>query len=100
MSEAQGIYDVPGRKEIRQGCLIPYASPGYTSPDKDEIREAIRLSGLTGSKVADLVGVKSARTVRKWVGGEQPIPYAAWRLILQYIGLAQDDPYSMAADNA
>ena len=28
----------------------------------------------------------SGRTLRKWTGGEQKMPYSAWRLLRVYIG--------------
>jgi DNA-binding transcriptional regulator YiaG len=56
-------------------------SEGWVTPTPDEIREAKRLSGKTGSELASLLGV-DGRTVRKWIGSETKIPYAAWRLWL------------------
>jgi len=63
---------------VRQGCLIPFADPGYQEPTQDEIREAVRRAGLTGAAAGKVLGV-TGRTIRRWVGGEREMPYAAWR---------------------
>lgn len=56
---------------------------GWIAPTGDEIREVMKLAGLTGSAFGSLVGVNS-RTVRKWTGEEREIPFAAWRLLCVY----------------
>lgn len=53
----------------------------YIPPSPNGIRTAIKARGLTGSATAQLCKV-NPRTVRRWTGGDIPIPYAAWRLIL------------------
>ena len=61
---------------------------GFLQPSADEVREVLRLAELTGAAAGVLTGVNS-RTVRKWSGGETAIPYAAWRLLCQYVGLVE-----------
>lgn len=85
MTETRGTYEVEGR--LRRETRLPFVDPHYSPPTQDEIRTALRLGGLTGSKAGDLLGV-SGRTIRKWTGGDQAIPYSAWRLLLQTIGEA------------
>lgn len=64
---------------IRKTCFLRFKD--WTPPTPAEVRELISLTELTGSQVAELVGVASARTVRRWVGGQSPIPYSAWALL-------------------
>ena len=47
------------------------------------------LAGLTGGKAAKVLGLgpKGDRTIRRWVGEDTPIPYAAWALLCDYAGL-------------
>lgn len=62
---------------------VMYVTDG-PSPSPERLRELMKKHGLTGSKVAEIVGVNS-RTVRKWTGGERGIPEPAWRLLLYWI---------------
>ena len=99
MSEERAEYRVnrpPGAQtDIPAATLQLYGEPDYRPPNPDEIREALRRGGLTGSRAGELLGV-NGRTIRKWTGGEQTMPYSAWRLLLIYIGLAE--PVRMDAD--
>lgn len=62
-------------------CL-PVDDPAYRPPTPEEIRDALRHGEYwTGAVAAVHLGV-SGRTIRKWTGGEQEMPYAAWRLLL------------------
>ena len=70
--------DFPG---IRPQVLLDYSDPDYVSPTPGEIKRVLASNGLSGSKAADLLGVNS-RTIRKWTGGEQRMPYSAWKLLL------------------
>ena len=97
MSEDRATYEVPGRTEIRHGCRLPFANPGYLKPTTDEIRAVLRMGNLTGSAAGRLLGV-NGRTVRKWTGGESDMPYSAWRLLLIHNGLALDAEVCKAAD--
>lgn len=66
---------------IRKTCFLRFKD--WTPPTPAEVRELIGLSGLSGSQVAELVGVASGRTVRRWVGGQSPIPYSAWAILAE-----------------
>lgn len=88
MSEERATYGT-GRKpvDLPAEVLLEYSDPNYRPPNGDEIREATRIAGLPASQAAQLLGVTTARTIRKWIGGERDIPYSAWRLLLIYAGL-------------
>lgn len=73
---------------IRPENLLPF-SDGWKGPDSDGIKEALTLAGLTQERAAKIVGIKEERTVRRWVGGDTPIPYAPWALICDLAGLGQ-----------
>jgi len=70
---------------IRPECLRPFAE-GWAQPTAAEVRTVLRQAGLTGSEAAKLVGISDGRTVRRWTGGDTPIPYAAWVLLCQAAG--------------
>lgn len=53
----------------------------YTPPTGAEARALLRALGLTGAAAGNLVGVDS-RTVRRWTGGERPMPFASLYTIL------------------
>ena len=77
------------RKELaldRPGLFAEYSS-GWKEPSAAEFRELLRVAGLAGSEAALLVGVEG-RKIRKWAGGEGHPPYAVWRLLSIYAGLA------------
>lgn len=97
MSEPRTEYQIPGKTEIRQGCLLPYSDPRYEPPNAEEIRAAIKHGNLTGAAAGELVGV-NGRTVRKWTGAEREIPYSAWRLLLICVGLARENRHVLAAE--
>ena len=77
---------------IRPETLRPAAQ--WEPPTPDEIRELIRLTGLTGGEVAAVLGLtpqgnksgRGSRTVRRWTAGDTPIPYAAWALLAHRAG--------------
>jgi hypothetical protein len=70
----------------RPGLFDEYA-PGWQPPNATEFRELLRVADLSASKTGLLVGV-DARKIRKWAGGEGEVPYAVWRLLCIYAGLA------------
>lgn len=76
-----------GYPRIRATCLRPAES--WTPPTGDELREVLRLAGFTGGKAAKALGLGSNgdRTVRRWIGGDSAIPYAAWALLCDFAGL-------------
>jgi hypothetical protein len=76
----------------RPGLFDQY-SPDWQPPSVAEFRELLRVAGLSGSQAGLLVGVEQRR-IRKWAGGEGEVPYAAWRLLSIYAGLAEAPSYS------
>ena len=72
---------------IRLECLKP--AENWTKPSGDEVREALRLAGFSGSKAAKALGLgaKGDRTVRRWTGEDSQIPYAAWALLCDFAGI-------------
>ena len=69
---------------VRPETTFEYASPAYSHPSPADIKSALSAGQLTGAGAGQLLGVNS-RTVRKWTGGEQKMPYAAWRLLLMHV---------------
>lgn len=59
---------------------LEFSDERFDLPSPEEIRETFK--PFTGSQVARMLGIQDARTIRKWIGGESKIPYAAWRLWL------------------
>ena len=61
----------------------------WQQPTGEEIREVLRLAGFTGGAAAKALGLgaKGDRTVRRWIGEETMIPYAAWALLCDFAGL-------------
>lgn len=74
----------------RPGLFEAYA-PGWQPPSVAEFRELLRVADLSASKAGMLVGVEG-RKIRKWASGDGEVPYAVWRLLSIYVGLA--DPPS------
>ncbi|MCV4777601.1 transcriptional regulator, partial [Escherichia coli] len=61
---------------IRSECFLRLGA-GRDCPTPEEIRTLMQIAELTGSKAATLTGLKDSRTVRRWVGGDTPIPFSA-----------------------
>lgn len=72
---------------IRKACLC--AASSWVVPSGDEIRAVLALGGMSGSGAAKLLGLGQGggRTVRRWVGQESQIPYAAWAVLCYKAGL-------------
>lgn len=72
---------------IRNDCLQSAAS--WEQATGEEVREVLRLANFTGGQAARALGLgaKGDRTVRRWVGGDSSIPYAAWALLCDFAGL-------------
>ena len=75
---------------VRPEATLEYADPSYSRPLPTEIKSALSAARLSGAKAGRLLGVND-RTVRKWTGGEQKMPYAAWRLLLMYVTEGRED---------
>lgn len=73
---------------IRLECLRP-AINGWLKPTGEEVREVLRLAGFTGGHAARALGLglKGDRTVRRWIGEDSDIPYAAWAILCEFAGL-------------
>ncbi len=99
MSEERAEYktDYKGPTEFRPETLLPFNDPLWREPTTGEIRLALKRGDLTGSQAGGLLGV-NGRTIRKWTGGEQAMPYSAWRLLLIYIGEVSDAGESLVAN--
>lgn len=61
---------------------------GWEKPAPNDIRLVLKLAGFTGSNAAKLLKI-SPRTIRKWTGGDQSIPFAAWCLLVERAGLGE-----------
>lgn len=74
-------------ENIRIECLMP--ADCWQRPTGKEVREALKLAGFSGSMAASKLGLgaKGDRTVRRWIGEDSPIPYAAWALLCDFAGL-------------
>jgi hypothetical protein len=70
---------------IRRECLNPAES--WARPTGQEISEVLRLTGLSGGQASKKLGLQGSRTIRKWIGEESEIPYAAWSLLCEIAGL-------------
>jgi len=72
---------------IRLECLRP--ADRWTQPTGEEVREVLRLCGFTGARAARALGLglKGDRTVRRWIGEDSAIPYAAWAILCSLAGL-------------
>jgi hypothetical protein len=57
-------------------------------PDDDALallRDAIKLSGLSTRSFAETELVRDERTVRRWMGGQAPIPDVVQRFLRDYL---------------
>lgn len=88
-------------EDIKESCcILPFAHPDYVPPTPHQVTAVVEYSGLSQRNVARLTGVKytdkGSTIVRKWKTKEshkehRPIPYAAWRLLLEYCGIASTE---------
>ena len=75
------VFEFQTVKGVRPEATLEYANPAYAHPQSADIKSALAAGRLTGAGAGQLLGVNS-RTIRKWTGGEQSMPYSAWRLLL------------------
>jgi hypothetical protein len=66
---------------IRSECLRPF-DEGWEQPTPAEVRRILKAASLTGAEAARLLGISDGRTIRRWTGGDAPIPYAAWAILV------------------
>lgn len=71
---------------LRPELLARYDSGQYQPPTAADVRALLTEQGWSASQAGLIAGVDS-RTVRRWVGGDYQIPYAAWRSLAQEAGL-------------
>lgn len=75
------------RLGIRPECFFP--AKHWQQPTPDEVREILKQintpQGLKGSEAAILLGV-GGRQIRRWTGGDAPIPFAAWAILADMAG--------------
>lgn len=90
MSEEHAEYRIDNQ-EVRRETRLPFSDDSYQEPKPGEIRAVLKQANLTGSAAGVLLGV-NGRTIRKWTGGEQAMPYSAWRLLLLTTGIALVGP--------
>ncbi|MCK9709844.1 transcriptional regulator [Pseudomonas syringae pv. syringae] len=79
------------RYDIRPECFRP--APTWVQPTPDEVRELLlRIDpprGLKGADAARLLGIQTGRQIRRWTGGDTPIPYAAWAILADMAGVSR-----------
>lgn len=77
--------------------VLPYSHPDYRPPTTEEVAFVMALTELSQRKTALVTGsqsnVNGSPTVRRWKTSPtsksyRPIPYSAWRLLLEYAGIA------------
>ncbi|MGC6373667.1 helix-turn-helix domain-containing protein [Pseudomonas sp. S2.OTC.A_B10] len=75
--------------EIRPECFRPAIN--WEKPTPDEVREILlRIDppkGLSGAEAAKVLGIETSRQIRRWTGGDAPIPYAAWAILADMAGV-------------
>lgn len=80
----------PVRYEIRPECFQPAVN--WQQPTPEEVREILlRINppkGLSGADAARLLGIHGGRQIRRWTGGDAPIPYAAWAILADMAGVS------------
>jgi hypothetical protein len=71
---------------IRRECLQPAAF--WAQPTGVEVQEVVRLAGFTGRSAAEFLDLadKSGRQIRRWISGDNEIPYSAWALLCYVAG--------------
>lgn len=95
----------PSRQVLPRVATLTVYGPHWAQPTGEEVRALLVAAELTAGEAARLVGVKDARTVRKWLSFDadhvevckrqgQPhsmsaIPYAAWALLADAAGHGQ-----------
>ena len=78
-------------------CALPFFHPDYIPPTPEEVAMLIKISGLSQRQAALVTGVssnsKGSPTIRRWKtdihsSEHRSIPYAAWRLLLEFTGIS------------
>lgn len=58
----------------------------WEAPEPKHIRAVMTMAGWSGEEFARRIDV-AGRTVRRWLKGNRPIPYAAWCVLCVQAGL-------------
>ena len=74
--ESYKPYNIQGG--IRPECLKNARE--WTAPTGDEIKTALAMASCSGVEFAKRIHTND-RTVRRWIGDELNIPYAAWCIL-------------------
>ena len=82
--EQRGTYGIEGN--IRSECLQNAST--WTPPSSHEIRLALSMAGWSGVEFSKRIATND-RTVRRWLGDEMKIPYAAWCVLCAQANLGQ-----------
>lgn len=69
-------YNIQG--DIRPECLKKAIE--WSAPSGHEIKIALSIAGWSGVEFSRKIDTND-RTVRRWLGDELPIPYAAWCIL-------------------
>ncbi len=72
--------------EIRPECLQKAAR--WVVPTVEEIKAVLAMTGWSGVEFSRKIDTND-RTVRRWLSGDQPIPYAAWCVLCVEANLGQ-----------
>ena len=75
---------------IRPSTLRP-ADDEWEQPTPQEIQTIKTRLSMSGSDMARLLGFTvqttgGSRQIRRWIGGEAPIPYSAWAILCYEAG--------------
>ncbi|MDR3443291.1 MAG: transcriptional regulator [Legionella sp.] len=77
-------YNIQGG--IRPECL--HKPNRWEKPTGEEIKVALSMAGWSGVELSRRIDTND-RTVRRWLSGDQPIPYAVWCILCVEANLGQ-----------
>ncbi len=72
--------------DIRPECL--QKAELWTTPTGNEIKAVMAITGWSGVEFSRKLDT-SDRTIRRWLSGDQPIPYAVWCVLCAEANLGQ-----------
>lgn len=84
---------------LRKETLMPYG-PDWEQPTAEEIREIIKVLGMSGSQISVFLGLQDSRSVRRWCSDNKKIPYSAWALLVHRAGYGAiwEEPYQFTPE--
>jgi hypothetical protein len=85
---------------IRSACLKPMEQ--WEKPTGNEIKEVMRLAGLTAREAAEELGFGpyGGRTIRRWRSEDSAIPYNAWARLCDLAGFGEIQKKLKAGKNS